>query len=64
MNYNISLEFIGYNSENNNPQFKIIDDTISGNPELTIQSLNQAIVIKEQFQLFDYHKDSWKNGTP
>jgi hypothetical protein len=19
---------------------------------------------KEQFQLFDYHKDSWKNGTP
>lgn len=52
LNYNISLEFIGYNSENNNPQFKIIDDTISGNPELTIQSLNQAIVIKEQFQLF------------
>ena len=43
---------MGYNSENNNPQFKIIDDTISGNPELTIQSLNQAIVIKEQFQLF------------
>ena len=52
LNYNISLEFIGYNSENNNPQFKIIDDTISGNPELTIQSLNQAIVIKEKFQLF------------
>jgi hypothetical protein len=52
LNYNISLEFIGYNSENKNPQFKIIHDTISGNPKLTIQSLNQAVVIKEQFQLF------------
>lgn len=50
--YSISLEFVGYNTENNNPQFKIIQDSISGSPDLTIKSLNQSKIIKEQLQLF------------
>lgn len=50
--YDISLEFVGYNSENNNPQFKIIKDNISGSPEVTIKSLNNSKIIKEQLQLF------------
>lgn len=50
--YSISLEFVGYNSENNNPQFKIIQDSISGSPDLTIKSLNHSKIIKEQLQLF------------
>lgn len=50
--YDISLEFVGYNSENNNPQFRIIKDNISGSPEVTIKSLNNSKIIKEQLQLF------------
>jgi len=51
-NYGISLEFIGYNSENNNPQFKIVYDAISGNPRKTIKSLNNCKIINEQLELF------------
>ncbi len=51
-NYGISLEFLGYNSENNNPQFKIVYDAISGNPRKTIKSLNSSKIINEQLELF------------
>ena len=50
--YSISLEFVGYNTENNNPQFKIIQDSISGSSEITIKSLNNSKIINEQLQLF------------
>lgn len=51
-NYGISLEFVRYNPENNNPQFKIIKDSISGNSDTTIKALNKSKVIKEQLELF------------
>lgn len=51
-NYGISLEFVGYNLENNNPQFKIVYDTISGSPKDTIKSLNKCRIINEQLELF------------
>jgi hypothetical protein len=50
--YDISLEFVGYNAENNKPQFRIIKDNISGSPDITIKSLNNSKIIKEQLQLF------------
>lgn len=50
--YDISLEFVGYNPENNNPQFKIIKNSLSGNPDTTVKSLNKCKIIKEQLQLF------------
>lgn len=50
--YSISLEFIGYNTENNSPQFKIMQDSISGSSEITIKALNNSKIIKEQLQLF------------
>ena len=51
-NYGISLEFIGYNSENDNPQFKIVFDTISGSPKETVKILNKCKIINEQLELF------------
>jgi hypothetical protein len=44
-NYSLTLEFIGYNDQTNNPQFNIIYDTITGIPEETVKVLNDSKII-------------------
>ena len=41
-NYKLSLEFVGYNEENSNPQFIITHDTITGSPQETIKSMKEV----------------------
>lgn len=41
-NYKLSLEFVGYNEENSNPQFIITHDTITGSPQETMESMKDA----------------------